>query len=143
MAQEAAKATRLNAGIAAQTGVHDPLAEFLVYLHVILPNSAVHTVTIRRQVDPSKKTRWVVCPGTFHVWRGDLIYWSSPNGAARIELDDPRIIGISTLEVPYGGTSMGSIQAEAPSGPHHYRVVLENSLAVGDDGGDPTIIVDD
>jgi hypothetical protein len=143
MAQGAAKSKRVSAGIAARTDVHDPLAEFLVYMQVILPEAAIHTVTIRRYVDPAKKTRWVVCPGTFHVRRGDLIYWSSPQTAVRIEFDTASLIGIPSLEVPCGGTSMGSIQSAAPSGTHRYRVLVGATPAVGDDGSDPTIIVDD
>lgn len=143
MTQEASKAKRVSAGIAAQTGVRDPLAEFLIYLRVILPEAAIHTVTIRRYVDPSKKTKWVVCPGTFHVLRGDLVYWNAAGTAARIDFADAQLIGTASLEVPLDGTSMGSIQAGAQSGAQQYRVLIDNLPAVGDDGSAPTIIVDD
>ncbi len=130
-------------GTTALAGVKDPLAEFLVYLHVILPLGAIHTVTIRRHYDPARKDAWLISPGHFHVRRGDLIYWSMGDNEAQIEFSDPAIIGVPTLSVPRHGTSMGTVQSEAPLGAQIYKVVLETGSAVPDDGGDPTIIIDD
>lgn len=130
---------------AAQTGVRDPLAEFIVYLKVILPEAAIHIVNIRRHWDPTKKTTWIVSPGSFHAQRGDLVYWTAGSGGAELSFKT-NVIGTPALSVPCDGTSMGSIQANLPGTPptqHRYEVHVGTDLVVTDDGSAPTIIVDD
>ncbi len=127
--------------VAAQAGASDPVAQTLDFLKVILPSSAVHIVSIRRHQDPAQKSVWMMSPGTFHVQRGDLIYWSVSDNAATIKLDT-RIIGVGLLEVPFNGTSMGTVQPQAPGNGQIYKVVLASGTVVTDDGGDPTIIID-
>ena len=63
--------------------------------------------------------------------------------SATLKFDGASIVGKAVVSVPYNGTSTGAIQSEAPSGAQVYMVTVAEGTVETDDGGDPTIIIDD
>jgi hypothetical protein len=144
MSEKAAKMAVESTAPLGMSGFSDPLVEFMVYLKIILPEGAVHTVSLRPHHDPEKRaSTWVLSPGSFHVRHGDLIYWSVSDSSAEMKFEDDSIIGKESLSLPYNGTKMGTIQSDAPSGSQKYVVTVAEGTVETDDGSDPTIIIDD
>lgn len=119
------------------TGYSDAISDALGMLHIVAPKAAVHIVTIRWH---EERGHWIVGPGTFHAQPGDLVYFtnSTEHKAHVSRIAD--LIGADLWIDPLK-TAIASL-ATGVTGEHIYRVDVDDDPATGDDGTDPSIIMD-
>jgi len=109
-----------------------------------IPIDNPDNLVIRIIPDENSKSGFVVTPNSGHIQRGHDIIWLPTGTAVKLIFGETSPFAGVTIDIPDGGAGTQSVSQDASLGPFSYGVFSQTTgvSIEGDDGNDPTIIVD-